>query len=54
MVSESRMSRTADRVKNVIERAKLLKADAIEIPVAWAIDPANADALRSMFASPAG
>jgi hypothetical protein len=54
MVSESRMSRTADRVKNVIERATLLKADAIEIPVAWATDPANADALRSVFATPAG
>jgi hypothetical protein len=54
MVSESRMSRAADRVKDVLERAKLLRAAYIEIPVAWAIDPDNADALRSVFAAPAG
>ncbi len=54
LVSEARMSRNSTAIKDVLERALLLKASSIEIPVAWASDSANDDALKSLFATNVG
>ncbi|HLY28921.1 MAG TPA: hypothetical protein VKQ72_21420 [Aggregatilineales bacterium] len=48
-VSQSMMSHATDRIQALVERAKLLKTTYLEIPAAWAIDPANADALQNLF-----
>jgi hypothetical protein len=54
LVSEGRMSRTDTRIKDVLERALLLKASYVEIPVAWASDPTNDEALKSLFSTNVG
>ncbi len=48
-VSPDKMSHATDRVQALVTRAKLLKTTYLEIPAAWAIDPANASALQDMF-----
>lgn len=47
--SEVRMSRTADRVKALVDRAKLLNAAYLEVPADWVTDPNNSDALSGLF-----
>ncbi len=54
LISESRVSRTANRIRAALERAVQLKATYIEIPAVWVSDPANADALRGLFETRAG
>jgi hypothetical protein len=54
LISESRLSRTANRIRAALERAVQLKATYIEIPAAWVSDPANANALRGLFETRAG
>ncbi len=49
MISEKRMSRSADRVRATVQRAVLLKAAYIEIPAQWISDPASAAALKDVF-----
>jgi hypothetical protein len=48
-VSEGRLSKATDAVKATLARAKLLKPSYLEVPVAWAQDKNNADALRDLF-----
>ncbi len=54
MISEKRMSRTADRIKNTVQRAMLLKANYIEIPVGWITDAATAGILNDLFTGVVG
>ncbi len=54
MISERRMSRTADRIKATLQRAMLLKAAYIEFPVSWVTNPDNANVWKDLFAPAVG
>jgi hypothetical protein len=51
-VSSSKMSREEDRVKVVFDRAKVLKARYVEVPVDWVLEPANESTIKSWLAGP--
>jgi hypothetical protein len=49
-VKPDMMSHATDKIQALVNRAKTLKATYLEVPAAWATDPANADALQDLFA----